>query len=96
MHDLFQERLEDAGRASRLEDFKTELQELVQSQLKDTVRYVIVQEQGPDHEKQFEAAVYFRDRELGRGSGHSKKQAEQNAARLALQGSKGPLHGLSK
>lgn len=96
VHDLFQERLEDAGRPSRLEDFKTELQELVQSQFKDTVRYVIVQEQGPDHEKQFEAAVYFRDQELGRGSGRSKKHAEQNAARLALRGRKAPLHGLSK
>jgi ribonuclease III len=82
---LFEHRLEDAGRPRQLEDFKTELQELIQSRYKDTVRYEITHEAGPDHEKHFEAAVFFRERELGRGTGRSKKHAEQNAARLALQ-----------
>jgi len=86
VHALFAHRLEEAGQPRRLEDFKTELQELVQSRYKDTVRYEITQEAGPDHDKQFEAAVFFRDRELGRGQGRSKKQAEQSAARLALAG----------
>jgi ribonuclease-3 len=88
VHRLFENRLEEAGRPRHLEDFKTELQELVQSRYKDTVHYVITHEVGPDHDKQFEAAVLFRDRELGRGLGRSKKQAEQNAARLALQAMK--------
>ena len=82
---LFEPRLEDAGQPSRLQDFKTDLQELVQSRYKDTVYYRIIQEAGPDHDKQFEAAVVFRDRELGRGAGRSKKQAEQDAARQALE-----------
>lgn len=90
---LFAHRLEDAGRPLHLEDFKTELQERVQSRYKDTVHYVILQEAGPDHDKQFEAAVVFRDRELGRGRGRSKKQAEQEAARLALQGLEASLRG---
>jgi ribonuclease III len=93
---LFAHRLEEAGQPRQLEDFKTELQELVQSRFKDTVRYVITQEAGPDHDKHFEAAVLFRDRELGRGSGRSKKQAEQNAARLALHGMKGTAQAVSK
>jgi len=67
-----------------LADFKTSLQERVQKQYKDTVRYVILKEEGPDHAKLFQAAVYLRDLELGRGEGTSKKQAEQDAARLAL------------
>lgn len=65
-------------------DFKTALQEWVQKEFRETVRYRIVQEEGPDHEKTFEAAVIFRDREFGRGRGRSKKQAEQAAARSAL------------
>jgi ribonuclease III len=93
---LFAQRLESTGDPRQLEDFKTELQELVQSRYKDTVRYVIVHEAGPDHDKHFEAAVFFRDRELGRGSGRSKKQAEQDAARGALQGMKPALQELSK
>ncbi len=67
-------------------DFKTELQEWVQKAYRETVRYRIVQEEGPDHEKTFEAAVVFRDREFGRGRGRSKKQAEQAAAKSALDG----------
>ena len=88
VHGLFAHRLAHGVRPPRLEDFKTELQELVQSRYKDTVRYEITAEVGPDHDKHFEAAVFFRDRELGRGSGRSKKQAEQSAARLALQSMK--------
>jgi ribonuclease-3 len=96
VHGLFAPRLGDSGLPRPLEDFKTELQERVQSRYKDTVRYVIIQEAGPDHNKQFEAAVLFRNRELGRGAGRSKKQAEQNAARLALRQLAAEPEGLSK
>lgn len=68
-----------------IEDSKTELQEWVQNRYKDTVRYTIVQEEGPDHDKRFEAAVFFQGKELGRGQGRSKKLAEQDAARLAME-----------
>jgi len=70
------------GRVVR--DYKTDLQELLQQQAPDAVKYRILQEQGPDHQKWFTAAVYYRGREMGRGSGHSKKEAEQKAARAAL------------
>ena len=67
-----------------LEDHKTTLQEWVQGVHKDTVRYAIVREVGPDHDKSFLAAVFFQEKELGRGEGRSKKSAEQEAARQAL------------
>ncbi len=82
---LFGERVAAVGQNLRFTDFKTELQELVQKRYKDTVTYRITREAGPDHEKEFEAAVSFRGQEFARGSGHSKKQAEQVAAREALQ-----------
>lgn len=65
-------------------DFKTELQEWAQKRYKESVHYRIVAEGGPDHEKTFESAVFLHERELARGQGKSKKQAEQAAARAAL------------
>ncbi|MCZ6558975.1 MAG: ribonuclease III [SAR324 cluster bacterium] len=82
---LFSERMAVAEQTLLFTDYKTELQELVQRRYKETVNYAIIREVGPDHEKQFEAVVSFRDREFGRGTGGSKKQAEQAAAKEALQ-----------
>ncbi len=65
-------------------DYKTELQELVQQRTENTLSYFIVEEYGPDHEKTFVAAVRFRDRNWGSGSGRTKKEAEQAAASDAL------------
>lgn len=66
-------------------DYKTELQEALQKKSPDPLAYVIIKEEGPDHHKLFTAGVVFKDRELGRGSGYSKKEAEQQAAREALE-----------
>ncbi len=82
---LFGGRVAPAEQNLRFSDFKTELQELVQKRYKDTVTYRITREAGPDHEKEFESAVSFRGQEFARGSGHSKKLAEQAAAKDALQ-----------
>jgi len=71
------------GRTTR--DYKTELQEILQSMAPEPVNYTIINEKGPDHEKVFTAAVIYRGKEIGRGVGHSKKEAEQQAARLALE-----------
>lgn len=81
---LFASRIEEAEHSLHFTDFKTELQELVQSRYKETVAYRIIREAGPDHEKHFEAAVSFQNREFGRGKGRTKKQAEQAAAKSAL------------
>ncbi|MFH0993705.1 MAG: ribonuclease III [bacterium] len=68
------------------DDYKSTLQELVQSE-KRTLEYVIEAETGPSHAKEFVACVRFIDENiiLGRGGGTTKKQAEQNAARAALE-----------
>lgn len=70
------------GRLER--DYKTELQEMLQQHSPDPVHYVILKEEGPDHDKTFTAGVLYRNKEIGRGSGHSKKEAEQHAAKEAL------------
>lgn len=66
-------------------DYKTQLQELSQSRLRATPRYRVVAERGPDHSKVFEVETDLRGEVLGRGEGRSKKDAEQAAARLALE-----------
>ncbi len=74
--------LEQPGRS----DFKTRLQERAQATLRETPRYAVVEEKGPDHEKKFVVAVLVGGRELARGEGRSKKEAEQRAASAALDG----------
>lgn len=65
-------------------DFKSRLQELVQSSSRDNVTYDILEESGPAHDRTFTAGVYFQDRLLAHGVGKSKKEAEQRAAEQAL------------
>ncbi len=72
-------------------DYKTRLQEVVQQNPEEILRYEVLSETGPDHAKHFEMAVYLNSNQIGRGSGHSKKAAEQEAARQALR-----LMGLEK
>jgi len=66
-------------------DFKTRLQEKAQGSLKIMPRYKVIAQHGPDHKKTFEVEVTIKDQRWGLGKGKSKKEAEQNAAKLALQ-----------
>ncbi|MCL2105619.1 MAG: ribonuclease III [Oscillospiraceae bacterium] len=65
-------------------DSKTELQQIVQQTPEESVDYVLVDESGPDHNKCFVVEVRLHSNVLGVGRGHSKKVAEQEAAREAL------------
>ncbi|RMF35286.1 MAG: ribonuclease III [Chlorobiota bacterium] len=65
-------------------NFKSLLLEFVQARGYSAPRYRVVEESGPDHEKRFTVAVYVGSASVGIGSGRSKKEAEQNAARQAL------------
>ncbi|MDD2585331.1 MAG: ribonuclease III [Syntrophomonadaceae bacterium] len=65
-------------------DYKSKLQEIVQSKNKENVNYAIIDENGPAHQKTFVAGVFFRDKLLATGKGKSKKEAEQNAAEKVL------------
>jgi len=64
-------------------DYKSYLQELVQSD-KRSLEYRIVSETGPSHNKEFTTRVYMDEILMGEGIGKSKKEAEQNAAEMAL------------
>lgn len=65
-------------------DFKTLLQEVVQRNGEGTIRYEVLSAQGPDHNKSFEVVVLVSNQQLGFGVGKSKKEAEQIAAKQAL------------
>ena len=66
-------------------DYKTALQERVQKKKNQTLSYILVGEIGPDHDKRFEVDVLLNDQVVGHGGGSSKKRAEQDAARCALE-----------
>ena len=65
-------------------DYKSRLQEYTHASQQMTPRYSIVDTSGPDHARRFTAEVRLDDEPLGRGQGHSKKEAETEAARQAL------------
>ena len=65
-------------------DAKTALQELVQQQSGRSLSYELLSESGPDHLKVFSVEVCLNGKPIGTGSGHSKKEAEQAAAAVAL------------
>jgi len=65
-------------------DNKSKLQEYAQDSVKETPRYEVIKETGPDHDKEFTVAVIIRGKELGTGVGKSKQEAEQKAAQDAL------------
>ena len=66
-------------------DYKTALQELVQQKRNQVLTYTMVGESGPDHDKHFLVQVSLNGSVVGSGEGKSKKRAEQDAAREALQ-----------
>lgn len=66
-------------------DYKTVLQEIIQRNPEETVTYVLVDQTGPDHDKIFTVEVKLNSNTIGKGSGKSKKQAEQMAAKQALE-----------
>lgn len=67
-----------------IRDYKTDLQEIVQKNPEDKIEYVLVGESGPDHNKFFSVEVLLDENVIGRGTGRSKKEAEQQAAKEAL------------
>lgn len=66
-------------------DYKTCLQEIVQKNPEEHLEYVLVGESGPDHSKHFVVEVHLNSNVIGKGGGKSKKEAEQQAAREALE-----------
>jgi ribonuclease-3 len=81
--------LEQAATEKSQSDYKSRLQQIIQSGSKITPVYRTIEEVGPDHAKVFTVEVLAGDSVLGRGSGRSKRAAEMDAARQALEDLKG-------
>ena len=79
------EEIEQASHHVGDKDYKTVLQEKLQEHGEVKIEYEIINESGPDHDKSFEAQVIFNGRILANGSGKSKKSAEMQAAKKALE-----------
>ena len=68
-----------------LQDYKTLLQEIIQKNPGERLSYVVIKEEGPDHDKNFTVEVKLNSNPIGNGEGKSKKAAEQQAAKEALE-----------
>ena len=79
------EEIEQASHHVGDKDYKTVLQEKLQENGDVKIEYEIIKETGPDHDKSFEAQVIFNGKILAKGSGKSKKGAEMQAAKKALE-----------
>lgn len=66
-------------------DYKTALQEIIQKNPEEKLEYVLTGESGPDHDKHFTVEVHLNSNVIGKGGGRSKKEAEQQAAREAME-----------
>lgn len=75
----------DSRKGKIFRDYKTHLQEVLQGKGESNIWYRLVDEKGPDHNKRFIMEVGINERVLGVGEGKSKKEAEQIAAKKALQ-----------
>lgn len=73
-----------SGAFSHAMDYKSQLQELVQQNQNVTIDYEIIEEKGPSHDKEFIAQVQIQDKVFKVGIGRTKKEAEQRAAKFAL------------
>ena len=74
-----------SSKPKKFKDYKTTLQELIQKTPEERLTYVLVKETGPDHDKHFVVEVHLNSNVIGKGGGRSKKEAEQQAAREALE-----------
>ncbi len=82
---LFSEELERVVSQGAGVDYKSQLQELIQAREQQAPAYQLVEAMGPEHDRRFTVEVRAGDTVLGRGSGKSKKMAETEAARAALE-----------
>ena len=77
--------IEDSTKHVGMKDHKTVLQEKLQENGDISIKYTVINEKGPDHEKIFTVKVEANGKELATGEGKTKKQAEMNAAGKALE-----------
>ncbi|MBI5893087.1 MAG: ribonuclease III [Deltaproteobacteria bacterium] len=81
----FEKLLDEFPASETSKDYKTEFQEYVQDIFKTSPKYCLVKESGPEHDKIFEVKVLIKGENFGKGIGRSKKEAEQDAAKDAME-----------
>ena len=82
---FIEKRLHEESPELLYKDYKTILQEIIQQNREEALSYCLVDESGPDHDKRFVVEVHLNSNVIGKGVGRSKKQAEQMAAKEALE-----------
>lgn len=82
---LFGPLIEEGELSAVYRDYKTALQETSQILFREMPRYMVISETGPDHDKRFETSLMIGERVIATGRGRSKKEAEQQAAKTALE-----------
>ncbi len=85
---LMGEQIDLAEKGLIVDDYKTHLQEVVQMKKDNRIKYELLDEKGPDHRKSFRTAVKINTVVIGIGEGRSKKESEQEAAKMALRSGK--------
>lgn len=78
-------RIDEVVSKKQFKDPKSLFQEHMQAQNHTSPVYKVIAEEGPSHAKEFTVAVYVKDRQLGEGKGRSKQEAEEHAAKQALE-----------
>lgn len=82
---LFEPLIEKGDLSTIYRDYKTAVQEMCQVLFREMPRYMVISETGPDHDKRFETSLVIGERMIATGTGRSKKEAEQQAARIAME-----------
>jgi len=82
---VFEQNIERELASERMWDYKSRLQNYCQAERISLPEFEVVSSEGPDHRKRFEVEVRIKGAAVGRGRGSTKKEAEQNAARAALE-----------
>ena len=95
---LIENEINGYANTCQFQDYKSDLQEYTQNKLFCIPSYKVSKEIGPDHDKRFEVVVLIREEAHGQGVGRSKKEAEQAAAKMALEkinlkADKASIHG---
>jgi len=80
----YEDRIENMINTPQISDYKTYLQEAVQADYSQLVKYKLLKTEGPDHDKVFHSVAILDGRKVGRGKGSSKKESEQLAAKNSL------------